>query len=90
MRLTLRQLRCLIREHGLETDMRNMAGTCGGEGANASVRDREAILNPPPNLGSPEELEDDDEDFQKKNQTGVRVYDREGGTNVDPRKPIGK
>jgi hypothetical protein len=78
VKLTLRQLRkLLLREFGLETDMRNMAGTCGGEGANASVTDREAIMNPPPGLGSPEEQEGVEDDVQQKNQAGVRVFDRQ-------------
>jgi hypothetical protein len=78
VKLTIRELRRIIREAGLDSDMRNMAGTCGGEGANSGVRDREAILNPPPGLGSPEEQQDDykEDERQKKNQAGVRVADR--------------
>ncbi len=73
------RLRQLIREFGLDTDMRNMAGTAGGVGANVAHRDRESIMNPPPGLGDEGPDQDMDPDMQLKNQPGARVYDRAGG-----------
>lgn len=80
MRITVGALRRIIREAGLDADMRNMAGSCDPSGANANVRDREAILNPPPGLGSPEEQEEvkGEDDVQRKSQPGARVADRAG------------
>ena len=83
--MTLGELRRLIREAGLDADMRNMAGTFGG-GISAAITDREAIMNPPPGLGSPSEEEsiEDDGEPQRKNQPGARVHDRAGGASGTP------
>ncbi len=79
MKLTIGQLRANIRhllEQGLDSDMRKMAGTFGG-GISSSVSDREAIMNPVPGLGSPEEQEEPITDEpQKKNQLAARCLDR--------------
>ena len=82
MKTTMGRLRRLIREAGLDTDLLNMAGTCGGMGANSDHRDREAIMNPAPDLGNPEDEENGftDDEWQQKNQPGVRVGDRAGDT----------
>ena len=86
MRITLRELRRRIRqllEHGVDTEMRLSAGICaGGLGTSSNVRDREAILNPPPGLGDPSEQEepiDDEEQVQRKSQAGARYADRHAG-----------
>lgn len=81
MKLTLRELRRIIREAGLDSDMRNMAGTAGGEGAHGNFTDKAAsLVNGPPGLGGPEDQEEDtftdDEQQQQKNQFAVRVADR--------------
>ena len=56
---TLGALRRLVREFGLDATMRNQAGFGDTGGVSSSVRDREAILNPPPGLGGPEAQEDE-------------------------------
>jgi len=56
---TVGALRRLVREFGLDATMRNQAGFGDTGGVSSAHRDKEAILNPPPDLGSPEVQEDD-------------------------------
>lgn len=72
----------IIREAGLDSDMRNMAGTFAG-GISAAQRDKEtSLMNPPPGLGSVETDEEKDErdetsdEWQEKSQIGARFADR--------------
>ena len=74
MRLTLRQLKKLIREFGLDADMRNMAGSVMDLGG-TNIQDKESsLMNPPSGLGGPQEEEDPLE--QEKGQLAARVNDR--------------
>ena len=76
MKLTLGRLRRLIREFGLDADMRNMAGSCMDLGG-GNARDKESsLLNPPPGLGGPQEDDEDSSEWQEKSQPGARVADR--------------
>ncbi len=59
---TVGALRRLVREFGLDATMRNQAGFGDTGGNSSSVRDKEAILNPPPGLGSPQAQEDEKAD----------------------------
>lgn len=73
MKLTLRQLRRLIREFGLDADMRNMAGSVMDLAGN----DRESSVNlPPPGLGGTTQEEEDESNGQEKSQPGARAADR--------------
>lgn len=78
MKLTIRELKHLIREFGLDADMRNMAGSVMDIGAHGSSRDKEtSIMNPLPGLGGNEEEEDEETDeWQEKSQPGARFADR--------------
>jgi len=73
MKITIGRLRRIIREAGLDTDMRNaaMVGMSSGE-----------VPEPPPGLGDEEERKKDNDEFgeQKKSQAGVRRDDRAGHT----------
>lgn len=79
MKLTIRQLRRLI-EAGLDTDMRNMAGSCNPIGLSSGFRDKEtSMMSAPPGLG--DDFEDDDtgeDEMQKRNQLAPRVLDKRG------------
>jgi len=82
MKMKLGELRRLIREFGVDDTLRHQAGLFMAGGVSSNVTDREAILNPPPGLGSPEEEREEDykeDERQKKSQAGVRVDDRLGG-----------
>lgn len=79
MRTTIGKLRrFILREFGLDADMRNMAGSMMDLGGSSDHRDLESsVLNAPPGLGDDREREDDnDYGEQTKNQPGVRVADR--------------
>ena len=82
MKITLRRLRQIIREAGLDADMRNMAGSVGvgGFGISMPHRDKEtSMMNPPPGLGDERSDEDTTEDdAQEKSQPAARVDARSG------------
>lgn len=86
MKMTIGQLRQLIREFGIDDMIRHEAGLYDTSGVSSNVTDREAILNPPPGLGSPQEDELENDEQQKKSQPGARVYDRSGGA-AGPSRP---
>ena len=71
MKLTIRQLRRIIRESGLDTDMLNAALMSKGGGEPPK---------PPPGLGDTEEQTKDNSDYneQETAQAGVRVDGRAG------------
>lgn len=77
MKLTLGQLKRIIYEAGLDSDMRNMAGSAGTAAGGIGWSDTSNL--PPPGLGSPEE-QDDNEDGkeQEKSQWAARVNTRFG------------
>ena len=78
MKITLGQLRRIIHEAGLDSDMRNMAGSFMDFGG-SSFRDRESsVMDPLPGLGDEEHREEerDDDEMQDKSQPGARVADR--------------
>lgn len=81
MKITVRRLRQLIREFGVDDTMRHEAGFGDTGGVSSAHRDREAILNPPPGLGDAEHQEDelDTDKVQKKSQLQARVDDAHGG-----------
>jgi hypothetical protein len=82
VKLTVRQLRRLIREFGVDTENRLSAGLFMAGGVSNQHRDREStLMNPPPGLGAPEEeeTEESEKDVEKKSQFAVRVSDRHGG-----------
>lgn len=86
MKTTIGRLRQLIREAGLDSDMRNMAGSMMDFGADNGHRDRESsVVNGLPGLGDEaeakqaEEDEDKEDGTQEKSQPGARVSDRAGG-----------
>lgn len=83
MRLTLRRLRRLIREFGVDDTLRNDAGFFMAGGLSSAHRDREnTLMDPPPGLGSDAEETDDaekDGDIEDKSQFAVRVDDKRGG-----------
>ena len=75
MKLTIRRLRRIIREAGLDSDMRNMAGSFDG-GVSSSHRDRESsLVNAPPGLGDEQhnDEEDDETDEPTRSQFAARV-----------------
>ena len=75
MKLTVGQLKQIIREAGLDSDMRNMAGSLSSAAGSIGRSDTSNL--PPPGLGSPEEQDDDtDGKEQEKQQLGARVADR--------------
>jgi hypothetical protein len=76
MKITLGQLRKLIREFGVDDTIRHQAGLYDTGGVSSNVANREAsLVNPPPGLGSPEEQNDEHRE-QEKTQVGARVSDR--------------
>lgn len=76
MKLTIGQLRRLIREFGVDDTMRHEAGFFMDGGAHSSMRDKEAsVINQPPGLGGPEDEEDKDEQ-EKPSQWTARVRRR--------------
>jgi hypothetical protein len=83
MKLTLRRLRQLIREFGVDDTVRNTAGFFMAGGLSSAHRDRESsLMDPPPGLGSDAEETDDTEkdgDGEDKSQFAVRVDDKRGG-----------
>ncbi len=90
MKIKLGTLRRIIREAGLDADMRHMAGSVGvgGMGVSSPHRDREStVMDPLGNLGSSGEEQEHEDDLmnfvhgdpEQKNQPGARVYDRAGG-----------
>lgn len=77
MVLTLGQLRRMIREFGVDDTIRHQAGFYDTGGVSSNITDREAIMDPPPGLGGPEDQDEyDEDDQQEKSQAGVRVFDR--------------
>jgi len=84
--MKLGRLRRLIREFGLDADMRNMAGSFMDFGADGAHRDRESsLMNPPPGLGGTEEDDENTDGTQEKSQPGARNADRRGGASGSPR-----
>lgn len=92
MKLTLGQLRRLIREFGVDDTLRNDAGFFMAGGVSSGNRDREAsLMGAPPGLGGPEdELKKEKaiKDAEEKPQAAVRVADRRGtpGGSTRPRR----
>ena len=81
MKITIKELRRIIREAGLDTDMRNMAGSIGcGGGSNRTKADVHGVDY---KLGDAEHQEKEEEldDYgQEKTQAGIRRDDRAGDT----------
>lgn len=81
MKMSMRQLRCLIREFGVDDTMRHEAGLLIPGGVSSVGGGQESgPVNPPPGLGGPEENDDEEGDGQEKTQAGARVSDRAGNT----------
>lgn len=70
MLMTMRALRSLIREYGVDDTMRTQAGWFNPVGVSADFRDREALLHPPPALGDEQVQGDDVEDEQEEERPG--------------------
>lgn len=70
MLMTMRDLRRLIREYGVDDTMRTQAGWVNPVGVSAGFRDREALLHPPPALGDERVQGDDEEDEQEGTRSG--------------------
>lgn len=80
MLTTIRALRSLIREYGVDDTMRTQAGWVNPVGVSAGSRDREALLHPPPGLGNDQEQGDDSEDEEEEARAGTGLGRRQRGT----------